>query len=181
MAYLANKRRGGVLVKGCPVPKTLVRRLATLALIPAAAIVGLVTVAAPAEAAVVSTSTLQSQVVSLSNQQRVKAGCRALTVNANLLWAARGHSKYMATTGRFSHTGARNSTFVTRVRAAGYTAPRSENIAWGYRSAAEVVNAWMRSPGHRANLLDCGARTFAVGVVYSANGTPYYTQEFGSR
>ena len=159
--------------------KTLVRRLATLALIPAAALIGMVTVAAPAEAAVVSTSTLQTQVVSLSNQARVRAGCKALRVNADLLWAARGHSKYMATTGRFSHTGSRNSTFITRARAAGYTAARSENIAWGYRSAREVVNAWLKSPGHRANLLDCGAKTFAVGVVYSANGTPYYTQDFG--
>ncbi|MFI7600777.1 CAP domain-containing protein [Actinoplanes sp. NPDC049681] len=161
--------------------KTLVRRLATLALIPAAALIGLVTLAAPAEAAVVSTSTLQTQVVALSNQARVRAGCKALPVNADLLWAARGHSKYMATTGVFSHTGARNSTFITRARAAGYTAARSENIAWGYRTAREVVNGWLASPGHRANLLDCGAKTFAVGVVYSANGTPYYTQDFGSR
>ncbi|WP_229799512.1 CAP domain-containing protein, partial [Couchioplanes azureus] len=143
--------------------KTLVRRLATLALIPAAAFVGLIIAGAPAQAAVVSTSTLQTQVVSLSNQARVKAGCKALPVNAALLWAARGHSKYMATTGRFSHTGARNSTFVARARAAGYTAPRSENIAWGYRSAREVVNGWLNSPGHRRNLLDCGAKTFAVG------------------
>src|SRR5690349_21753641 len=105
----------------------------------------------------------------------------ALRVNAGLLWAARGHSKYMATTGRFSHTGTAGSTFIARASAAGYTAARSENIAWGYRSAAEVVNAWMKSPGHRRNLLDCGAKTFAVGVVYSANGTPYYTQDFGSR
>ncbi|ROP32493.1 CAP domain-containing protein [Couchioplanes caeruleus] len=162
-------------------PKTLVRRLATLALIPAAAFIGLVIAGAPAQAAVVSTSTLQTQVVSLSNQARVKAGCKALKVNAALLWAARGHSKYMATSGRFSHTGARNSTFAARARAAGYTAARSENIAWGYRSAREVVNGWLKSPGHRRNLLDCGARTFAVGVVYSTNGTPYYTQMFGSR
>ena len=160
--------------------KTLVRRLAILAMIPAV-LVGLIAVASPAEAAVVSTSTLQSQVVSLSNKQRVAAGCKALRVNADLLWAARGHSKYMATTGRFSHTGARNSTFVTRAKSAGYSAARSENIAYGYRSAAEVVNAWMKSPGHRRNLLDCGAKTFAVGVVYAANGNPYYTQDFGSR
>ncbi|OJF11269.1 SCP-like extracellular [Couchioplanes caeruleus subsp. caeruleus] len=159
----------------------MVRRLATLALIPAAAFIGLVIAGAPAQAAVVSTSTLQTQVVSLSNQARVKAGCKALKVNAALLWAARGHSKYMATSGRFSHTGARNSTFAARARAAGYTAARSENIAWGYRSAREVVNGWLKSPGHRRNLLDCGARTFAVGVVYSTNGTPYYTQMFGSR
>ncbi|MFI5491043.1 CAP domain-containing protein [Actinoplanes sp. NPDC051859] len=161
--------------------KTLVRRLATLALIPAAAIIGLITLASPAQAATVSPTTLQTQVVTLSNQARVKAGCKALKVNAALLWAARGHSKYMATTGRFSHTGARNSTFTARARAAGYTAARSENIAWGYRTAREVVNAWLKSPGHRANLLDCGAKTMAVGVVYAANGAPYYTQEFGSR
>ena len=160
--------------------KTLVRRLAILAMIPAA-LVGMIAVAAPAEAATVSTSTLQTQVVSLSNAERVKAGCTSLPVNAQLLWAARGHSKYMATTGKFSHTGARKSTFIARAKAAGYSAARSENIAWGYRTAAEVVDAWMKSPGHRRNLLDCGAKTFAVGVVLSANGTPYYTQDFGNR
>ncbi|MEU7901937.1 CAP domain-containing protein [Actinoplanes sp. NPDC049118] len=160
--------------------KTLVRRLAVLAIVPAA-LVGAIAVAAPAQAAAVSFTTLQTQVVSLSNKERVKAGCKALRVNPQLLWAARGHSKYMATTGKFSHTGAGKSSFVARAKAAGYTAPRSENIAWGYRSATETVNAWMKSPGHRANLLDCGAKTFAVGVVYSSNGTPYYTQEFGSR
>ena len=134
-----------------------------------------------AQAAPVSATTLQQQVVKLSNQARVKAGCKSLRVNANLLWAARGHSKYMAQTGRFSHIGTGGSTFVSRAKAAGYTAARSENIAYGYRSAAEVVNAWMKSPGHRRNLLDCGAKTFAVGVVYAANGNPYYTQDFGSR
>ena len=160
--------------------KTLVRRLATAALIPAAALIGLL-IASPAQAAAPSTATLQTQIVQLSNKQRVNAGCKALPVNAQLLWAARGHSKFMATTGTFSHTGARNSSFITRAQAAGYTAPRSENIAWGYRSAAEVVNAWMKSPGHRKNLLDCGAKTIAVGVIYATNGNPYSTQEFGSR
>lgn len=160
--------------------KTLVRRLATLAMIPAA-LFGMLVAATPAEAAGASFTTLQTQVVSLSNKERVKAGCKALRVNAELLWAARGHSKYMARTGKFSHTGASSSTFIARAKAAGYSAARSENIAWGYRSAAEVVNAWMKSPGHRRNLLDCGAKTFAVGVVFSANGNPYYTQDFGSR
>jgi uncharacterized protein YkwD len=158
----------------------MVRRLAVLAMIPAA-LVGAVAVAAPAQAATVSFSTLQTQVVSLSNKERVKAGCRALKVNDKLLWSTRGHSKYMATTGKFSHTGAGGSTFITRAKAAGYTTPRSENIAFGQRTAAEVVNAWMKSPGHRRNLLDCRAKTFAVGVVYAANGAPYYTQDFGSR
>ena len=160
--------------------KTLVRRLATLTMVPAA-LVGMLTIAAPAQAATASFTTLQTQVASLSNKERVKAGCKSLRVNPQLLWAARGHSKYMARTGTFSHAGTGGSTFITRAKAADYTAARSENIAWGYRSADEVVRAWMKSPGHRRNLLDCGAKTFAVGVVFSANGTPYYTQDFGSR
>jgi uncharacterized protein YkwD len=138
--------------------------------------------AAPATpSTAVAFSTLQTQVVSLSNKERVKHGCKALPVNDKLLWAARGHSNYMAKTRTMSHTGAGNSSFITRAQAAGYTAPRSENVAYGYRSAAEVVNAWMTSPGHRRNLLDCRAKTFAVGVAYAGNGTPYYTQNFGSR
>src|SRR5690349_7554201 len=94
-----------------------------------AALLGMVAIAAPAEAAGVSFTTLQTQVVSLSNQERVKAGCAGLRVNAGLLWAARGHSKYMAKTGKFSHTGTAGSTFIARASAAGYTAARSENIA----------------------------------------------------
>jgi len=161
------------------VQKTLVRRLATIAMIPAA-LLGAVAIAAPAQAAT-SFSTLQTQVVSLSNKERVKHGCKALPVNDKLLWAARGHSKYQAKTHTMTHTGAGNSSFITRSEAAGYHAPRSENVAYGYRSAPEVVNAWMKSPGHRRNLLDCGAKSFAVGVAYASDGTPYYTQDFGHR
>ena len=71
------------------------------------------------------------------------------------------------------------STFDARIKATGYTAPLSENIAWGYRTGADVVKAWMASPGHRANLLDCTAKSVGVGAVYAANGNPYYTQDFG--
>ena len=138
--------------------------------------------AAPATpSAAVSFSTLQTQVVSLSNKQRVAHGCKALGVNDKLLWSARGHSKYQAKTHTMTHTGGGGSTFLTRADAAGYHAALSENVAYGYRSAAEVVNAWMKSPGHRRNLLDCRAKTVAVGVAYASDGTPYYTQDFGWR
>ena len=56
-----------------------------------------------------------------------------------------------------------------------------ENIAWGYRSASEVVDAWMDSPGHRANILNCGAKSIGAGVAWAKDGTPYYTQVFGWR
>ena len=87
----------------------------------------------------------------------------------------------MAKTRTFSHTGSGGSTFVARAKAAGYSAALSENIAWGYRDGAQVVAAWMKSPGHRANILNCRAKAVGVGAVYAANGTPYYTQDFGSK
>jgi uncharacterized protein YkwD len=159
---------------------SIARRLARLALVPAA-LLGVVVVAAPAQAAVPTTVRMQSDIVYWTNQHRAKAGCPKLRLDAALARAGRNHSAWMAQTGRFSHVGYGGSTFVTRARAAGYTAARSENIAWGYRDGAQVVTAWMKSPGHRANILDCRAKAVGVGAVYSANGTPYFTQDFGSR
>jgi uncharacterized protein YkwD len=100
-------------------------------------------------------------------------------VNAQLTTSARGHSAWMAQTGNFSHTGRSGSNFVARSKAAGYTRPSAENIAYGYRTASAVVDGWMKSPGHRANILNCKSRTVGVGVVHAASGTPYYTQNFG--
>jgi uncharacterized protein YkwD len=138
------------------------------------------TIAAPAaSAAVVPAATLMSQIVTQTNQQRVKAHCGQLKVNQNLITASVRHSSYMASTGTFSHTGSGGSTFVTRTRAAGYTSAMGENIGWGYRTSTDMMKAWMASPGHRANILNCSAKSIGVGVVYSRNGTPYYTQEFG--
>ena len=140
------------------------RRLAQLALVPAA-LFGVVAVASPAEAAAPTTVRMQSDIVYWTNQWRTKVGCPKLRLDANLARAGRNHSAWMARTGRFSHVGAGGSSFVTRVRATGYTAPRSENIAWGYRDGAQVVSAWMKSPGHRANIVDCRAKSFVVGAA----------------
>jgi uncharacterized protein YkwD len=146
-----------------------------------AMLLSLAVVSSPAEAAVVSPLVLQADIVKLTNYQRTKAGCAPLKLNVHLMLAARAHSAWMAQTGTFSHIGRNHSSFVTRIRRAGYSAPRSENIAWGYRTGTEVVTAWMRSPGHRANIRDCTAKSFAVAAVYASNGTPYYTQDFGSK
>ena len=159
---------------------SIARRLANLALIPAA-LLGMVMVASPAEAAAPTTIRLQTDIIYWTNQYRVKAGCAALRLDANIARAARNHSAYMAKTGTFSHTGSGGSSFVVRVKAAGYSAPLSENIAWGYRDGASVVKAWMNSSAHKANLLNCKAKAVGVGAVYAANGNPYYTQDFGSQ
>ncbi|MFC7528144.1 CAP domain-containing protein [Actinoplanes sp. GCM10030250] len=125
--------------------------------------------------------TIISQVVQLTNERREAAGCPELSVEPDLITASLRQSWYMARTRLFSHVWRDGSTFVTRTRAAGYRQPAGENIAWGYRSANEVVDAWMESPGHRANILNCGAKSIGAGVAYAADGTPYYTQVFGWR
>ena len=157
---------------------SIARRLATLALLPAT-LLGAVLVAAPAQAAAPTTQQLQTAIVTATNAARAKAGCPQLRVNPALVQAARNHSAWMARTGTFSHVGSANSSFVTRVNAAGYHAPLAENIAWGYRDGAQVVAAWMNSPAHKANIVNCTAKAVGVGAIYAANGTPYYTQEFG--
>ncbi|MEV0900538.1 CAP domain-containing protein [Actinoplanes sp. NPDC049802] len=160
--------------------RQLLRRFALAALItPAAA--GAVMIASPAEAAPAKPTeqALQTEINRLTNVQRTRHGCAATKVNAQLTTAARGHSAWMARTRQFSHTGSGGSNFVKRVKAAGYAKPSSENIAWGYRTASAVVDGWMNSPGHRANILNCKSKTVGVGVVYAANGAPYYTQNFG--
>jgi uncharacterized protein YkwD len=159
---------------------SIVRRLAHLALVPAV-LLGIVAVASPAQAAAPTTVQMQSDIVKWTNTYRAKAGCAAVRLDAKLALAARNHSAYMARTGSFSHTGSGGSTFVARVKATGYTAPLSENIAWGYRDGASVVKAWMASPAHKANLLNCRAKAVGVGAVYASNGNPYFTQEFGTR
>jgi uncharacterized protein YkwD len=156
------------------------RRLAMLILAPAA-LLGALVVAAPAQAAAPTSQQLQNDIVSATNRWRVKYGCPQLRVEITLVRAARNHSAWMARTGKFSHVGSANSSFVTRVKAAGYSAPIAENIAWGYRDGAQVVSAWMKSPAHKANIVNCKAKAVGVGAIYAANGTPYYTQEFGSK
>ena len=155
------------------------RRLAVIAMIPAV-LLGPAVMPSPASAAP-GTQSLQSDILRLTNYQRGKHGCAPVRQDKRLVSAGRAHSAWMSRTGTFSHTGSGGSTFVTRVRAAGYQAARSENIAKGYRTGADVVNAWMRSSGHRANILDCTAMAVGVGAAHAADGTPYYTQDFGSR
>lgn len=157
---------------------SITKRLALIAMIPAT-LLGLVMVASPASAAVVSEAKLQGDIVYLTNKQRKLHGCKAVRVDARLTTAARGHSAWMGRTGTFSHTGNAGSSFVTRVKAAKYPRPASENIAFGYRTGLDVVKAWLASPGHRKNLLNCSVNTVGVGAVYAKNGTPYFTQNFG--
>ncbi|HWS36670.1 MAG TPA: CAP domain-containing protein [Actinoplanes sp.] len=120
-----------------------------------------------------------AQVVQLTNERRTESGCPAVTVDEQLVTASLRQSSYMARTRLFSHVWRNGSTFADRSEEAGYQDPAGENIAWGYRNAADVVRAWMGSLGHRRNILNCEAKAMGAGVAYAADGTPYYTQVFG--
>lgn len=156
---------------------SITKRLALIAMIPAT-LLAMVAVASPAQAAV-NTTKLQSDVNYLTNKQRTAHGCKALRTDARLTSAAIAHSTYMGRGGAFSHTGSGGSTFDARIKKAGYAAPAAENIAFGYRTGVEVVKAWMASPGHRANILNCQNKTVGVGAVVGKSGAIYYTQDFG--
>ena len=133
----------------------------------------------PGQPDAVPAAELMSQVVTRTNQVRHDHGCGQLDVDHDLIDASVRQSYYMASTRRFGHRGRGGSTFVARARAEGYEQPAGENIAWGYDTADEVVGAWMASPRHRANMLNCRARSIGTGVVYALDGTPYYTELFG--
>jgi uncharacterized protein YkwD len=134
---------------------------------------------ADAPASALTPAQLMSEVVTRTNQQRRANGCAPLAVDRELTIASIRQSLYMARTGRFTHIWADGTTFVARSHAAGYEQPSGENIAWGYRTADQVIEAWMASPDHRENILNCGAHSIGTGVAYGTNGLPYYTQVFG--
>ena len=157
---------------------SITKRLALVAMIPAT-LLAMIAIASPAQAAAVSVTKLAGDINYLTNKQRELHGCKALKVDARLGTAARLHSTYMARSGSFSHTGSGGSSFSARIRGASYPRPAAENIAYGYRTGLDVVKGWMASPGHRANILNCRNATVGVGAVYAANGTTYFTQDFG--
>jgi uncharacterized protein YkwD len=120
------------------------------------------------------------QVVALVNIERARAGCDPVSADAALQSAAQGHSDDMAARDYFSHTSPAGSTFADRIRAAGYRGGSiAENIAAGQRSAKAVMDAWMASPGHRANILNCTYRDIGVGYATGGSYGTYWTQTFG--
>lgn len=125
-------------------------------------------------------SSVAQQVVTLVNQERAKAGCGAVTINSQLTTAAQLHSEDQAAHQKMSHDGSDGSDFVTRAKRAGYQYAIGENVAYGYETAAAVMEGWMNSPGHRANILNCDAKAIGVGVA-TGGGRLYWTQDFGSR
>lgn len=122
-----------------------------------------------------------AQVISLVNSERAKAGCGPLRDDAQLRTAAQGHSDDMARRDFFSHTNPDGADPGKRTTAAGYRwSTYGENIAKGQRTAAQVMDSWMKSQGHRENILNCSFKDIGVGIHQGAGG-PWWTQNFGAR
>lgn len=117
------------------------------------------------------------QVVDLVNAERAKEGLAPLTVNTKVQAAAQVRA--MESEKLFSHTRPDGSSFATALKEQGVSYRRAgENIAWGQRTPQQVVNAWMNSAGHRANIMNPNFTTIGVGYYQNANGTNYWCQLF---
>ena len=133
-------------------------------------------------------------VVNLVNHERTSRGLAPLNINPKLAFAAGFHSGQMVARANanpsnpaaaMQHTlyGVNAPTPTSRLDYAGYDnwMAYGENIAFGYTTAAAVMQAWMNSAGHRANILNPNFTEIGVGVATSAAGYLYWTQEFGTR
>lgn len=123
-----------------------------------------------------SSKSYAEQVVALVNAERAKVNLPALTMTEELNHAAQ--IRAVETTQSFSHTRPDGRHFSSVLAENGIPYRRAgENIAWGQRTPEIVVNAWMNSEGHRANILN---KDFtSIGIGYYMNGsTPYWVQLF---
>ncbi len=134
----------------------------------------------------VAQADFESEVIELVNVEREAHNLHPLSYNQELTVAARLHSQDMGDRNFFSHTTPKPDEieFQDRITDAGYNYQTcGENIAAGYATPAAVVDGWMNSDGHRANILDPDYCDIGVGyaAVDGSDFYHYWTQDFGRR
>lgn len=124
----------------------------------------------------IQSSSAASEVVRLTNSARSQNGYAALVEDGALSEAAAVRAREIARS--FSHTRPSGASFSSAFSESGVSYLRAgENIASGQKSASEVVNAWMNSPGHRANILNSSYSRIGSASV-NIDGTLYWVQLF---
>ncbi len=126
----------------------------------------------------------ESEVIDLVNVERAAQGLHPLSYDHHLATAARDHSEDMGLQDYFSHTSLDGRTVPDRITAAGYFYNTyGENIAAGQPTPEAVIDAWMSSSGHRANILNPNFCDIGVGYSYLADSSyrHYWTQDFGRK
>jgi uncharacterized protein YkwD len=104
---------------------------------------------------------IEARIIERTNSERARHGLPMLAVDVRLVSSARRHTQWM--------TNARSMTHSSGV---------AENIAMGQSNSQEVLNAWMNSSGHRANILGRGYSCIGVAAYQTPEGTIYWCQQF---
>jgi uncharacterized protein YkwD len=120
----------------------------------------------------------ESQLVVLTNDERKKLKLSSLVPDHELMKIARAQALAMAQLDLLSHE-LEGNTFAKRIGQSGYHAARAgENIAEGQQTASDVVTDWMKSPGHKENILQPEFTRIGIGHATSKSGKRYYAQVF---
>jgi uncharacterized protein YkwD len=130
-----------------------------------------------------SSASIAADVVRYTNDARARNGLKPLASNSRLMEAARIHAEQMAAYQRMDHTisGAQYPTLQSRLQAVSYVYMNAaENVAWNSATPQAVVNGWMNSSGHRANILDSRLTEIGAAMARSSKGEPYWIQVFGT-
>jgi uncharacterized YkwD family protein/spore coat assembly protein SafA len=126
--------------------------------------------------------TIEKQVAIMVNTERGKLGLAPLKLNWQLSRVARYKSQDMIDKKYFSHQSPTyGSPFVMMKNFGIRFSAAGENIAYGQRTATEVMKGWMNSPGHKANILSKNYTEIGVGLAKKSDGTLYWTQMFIGR
>lgn len=116
-----------------------------------------------------SPSGFEEQVVQLVNQERAKAGLKPLTHRADVKNVAQKKAEDMINSNYFSHTSPNYGSPFDMLKTFGISySSAGENIAKGQKTPQEVMNAWMNSSGHRANILKPEYDSIGVGFYQGA-------------
>lgn len=136
-------------------------------------------------------SSFAQQVLTLTNQARTQArscGGQSFAATSPLSWndqlaqAAQGHAADMAAKNYFDHNSQDGRTPWQRIAATGYQGRMlAENIAAGQRTPEAVVQGWLNSPGHCANIMNPGLKELGVGYATGGSYGSYWVQDFGTR
>jgi len=124
-------------------------------------------------------SAFQKKVVELVNAERAKAGLKPLKMNTELNKVATTKSQDMAKNNYFSHTSPTYGSPFDMMKKFGISYKTAgENIAMGQTTPEQVMNGWMNSSGHRANILKASFTEIGVGIAKNSSGRLYWTQQF---
>ena len=105
---------------------------------------------------------IEANVIKFTNEERVRNGLPPFEVDKELMETARGHAAWMTRNQSMVHT----------------NLPVAENIAMGQPHSSDVVQCWMNSSGHRANILNPGHLRIGVAAFRTASGVIFWCQQF---